>query len=364
MKTSVLFIARKFPPSVGGMERFAYDLSNELSRQTRLRRIVWGGSNKMLPLILPLFFLRACLVLSRHNTDIIHIQDGVQAPLGWLLSRIFRLPYIVVAHGLDVTYEKYAYQKLIVPFIVRADHVITISTATMTQVIDRGGEKERVSMIPLGIHDDFGSAHIQDKIRLGKLLKISLSDRPILLTTGRLVRRKGVSWFIENPLRDIVSLVPGVLYLVAGTGTAAEQNRVRQAIISSGLKDNVRLLGRVSDETRNELYQSSDIFVMPNISVPGDMEGFGIVAQEAATAGLPVVASGIEGVLDALDDEKSGLLMHEQDSDEFSRTIVRLLNDDAYRRMFGDNARKYTLEHYEWASIAAQYEDIYKTLAS
>src|SRR5689334_7023779 len=126
--SSVLFVARKFPPSVGEMERFADDLLEALWSKRTIEAVTWGGSNKWLPLVLPLFFVRgAWLLLTDRTIGIIHMQDAVQAPVGWLLSRLFNKPYIVVAHGLDITYEKFGYQHLIVPFVRRADKIISIS---------------------------------------------------------------------------------------------------------------------------------------------------------------------------------------------------------------------------------------------
>ena len=60
------------------------------------------------------------------------------------------------------------------------------------------------------------------------------------------------------------------------------------------------MIGEVSDDMLAAAYRSADVMVMPNIPVRGDMEGFGLVALEAAAAGLPVVASRIEGITDAI----------------------------------------------------------------
>jgi glycosyltransferase involved in cell wall biosynthesis len=272
----VLFIARRFPPSVGGMERFAFDLSCALEQQVELTKITWGGSNKWLPIVLPVFFFRAFwrLMIDK-DIEVIHIQDGVQAPMGWLLSRIFHKPYIVVAHGLDITYETLGYQKIILPFVRRASHIVSISRATHDEALSRGVLKDRASVITLGAHDDYGTP-VSNKAQLSKALSIDLVGSKLLLTTGRLVKRKGVEWFVRNALPAIVEHEQKVIYLVVGEGT--EKDAIASAVQETGLQQQVKLLGRVDNKTRSLLYQSSDIFVMPNIIVPGDMEGFGIVA--------------------------------------------------------------------------------------
>lgn len=355
----VLFIARRFPPSVGGMERFAYDLANAIEEQVTLKKITWGGSNKWLPLVLPIFFLRASWsLMTERDIDVIHIQDAVQAPIGWLLHVIFRKPYVVVAHGLDITYQKAFYQQLILPFVRRASKVMSISSATSDEVLKRGIKPENASVITLGTHDDYNGAVIPNRAALSKGLKFNLSERLLLLTTGRLVKRKGVAWFISNVLPGLAEQHPKILYIVVGEG--AQRQAIEDVIAKHKLSSHVLLTGRVSDDIRSLLYQSSDIFVMPNIIVPGDMEGFGIVVQEAAVAQLPVVASDLEGIKDALVDQKNGIMLPTRDADGFGEAIEKLITDKEYRRSFGEKAREFTLKEYSWTRIAKKYVSVYE----
>lgn len=359
-KPKILFIARRFPPSVGGMERFAFDLLSALKKENDVTAITWGGSNKWLPLVLPVFFFRASWVLLTNKIDVIHIQDGVQAPMGWLLSVIFHRPFIIVAHGLDITYQKAFYPSLILPFVRKAQHVVSISTATQDQVLERGVHSKNASVITLGTHDEYTDLS-QDKVKLGQLIGIDgLADRKILLTTGRLVRRKGVEWFIRNVLGKLVADDSNLVYLVAGEGE--QRQNITEAIEQSGLAEHVVLLGRVSDEARLALYVTADVFVMPNIVVAGDMEGFGIVVHEAANAGTPVVASSLEGIKDALRHKKNGILVETQDAAAFYIEIKNLLSDPAYAHEFGLSARQYTLSEYSWTVIAKKYTDLYVSL--
>lgn len=356
----ILFIARRFPPSVGGMERFAYDLSNALGDKVELKKITWGGSKKWLPLVLPVFFFRGFwMLLNDRSIDIIHMQDAVQAPIGWLLHVIFRKPYVVVAHGLDITYSMKFYQAVILPFVRRADEVISISSATQDEARKRGVEVDKSVVVTLGTHDDYGTV-TPNRALLAEHIGSDLTGKKLLLTTGRLVKRKGVAWFIENVLPGIVKEDASVLYLVAGDG--GERETIERAVKESGMGDHVKLLGRVSDDDRALLYQSSDVFVMPNIVVPGDMEGFGIVVHEAATAELPVVASDLEGIADALTQGENGVLVETRDVAAFSTEIMKLLADSELRRSFGKRAREYTLREYSWDTIAGKYVALYEKL--
>src|SRR5579884_1731529 len=102
----VLFVTRKFPPSVGGMQLFAHDLSQALATTTDVKLIKWSGDGRVKAVLiaLPYLFIRSFWALLWHKVDVIHLQDSLLTPGGRLLSLIFRKPYVVVIHGLDITY--------------------------------------------------------------------------------------------------------------------------------------------------------------------------------------------------------------------------------------------------------------------
>jgi phosphatidylinositol alpha-1,6-mannosyltransferase len=358
----ILFITRKFPPSVGGMENFAADLYESLDNQMDVKLVKWGGSNKWLPIVLPWLFLRAFWYLTTHKVDVIHIQDGVLSPPGWLLKAIFRKPLVVVIHGLDVTYKLPLYQKIIPWFLSKADKVICISGAAQEEVTKRQVSINKSVVIPLGIPDNlFADSHSASRQFLCSDLGIDDPKTKIILSVGRLVKRKGVAWFIDNVMPELVKASNyKLVFLISGDGE--DRSSVEQAIARQKLEKYVYLLGRTSDEYRKHLYNGADVFVMPNIVVPGDMEGFGIVLVEAALCELPVVASGIEGIKDAIADKKNGVLVPSEDAGAFVREIETFLRDDQSARAFGKQARQYSLNTYNWSTIGKRYVTEYEKL--
>lgn len=357
----VLFVSRKFPPSVGGMERYASDLYESLTQKVDIHLIKWGGSNKALPIVLPVFFVRSLLALLIKKIDIIHIQDGLMSPMGVVLKFIFRKPLVVVIHGLDVTFENGLYQKVIPKALKQADRIICISNAAREEVLKRGVDADRVVFIPLGITDDlFMNDKQAARKSLLKNLKLS-DDSRIILSVGRLVERKGVHWFIKSVMPELVKKSPGTVLLVAGTGEYEEHTI--QAIREAKMNNSVRLLGRVSDKMIKDLYNGSDVFIMPNITVKNDMEGFGRVLLEAACCELPVVAAGIEGIKDAIIDGKNGVLVGEKQADNFVANVLDMLPEKAgAKSVNGKKWRKYSLDHYNWGAIAdmfiVEYEEL------
>ena len=115
------------------------------------------------------------------------------------------------------------------------------------------------------------------------------------------------------------------------------------------------MLGRVSDEEKNCLYQISDLFVMPNISVKNDQEGFGIVLLEAGRYGLPIIASNIEGIRDAVFNQKTGHLIEEKDAQGFMDAIIKPNID---RSSLSDAVAAY----FDWKHIIERYHQEFEKM--
>jgi glycosyltransferase involved in cell wall biosynthesis len=112
------------------------------------------------------------------------------------------------------------------------------------------------------------------------------------------------------------------VYLVAGTGPDLEE--VARAAASAGVSERVGLLGRVDESFREDLLAGVDLFAVPNVPVPGDMEGFGLVAIEAAMRGTPVLASRLEGLRDAVTDGVTGFTCEPEDAACYIERITAL----------------------------------------
>ena len=353
----VLFITRKYPPSIGGMQLFARDVYVALSKKTDTELIKWGGSNKYLPIVLPYFLIRASWALLKGGIDVIHVHDGLLSPLGFVLSRIFRKPFTVEIHGLDLTYKNSLYQ-LVVPWAVKkADTIFCISKAAADEVIARGSSKDKIKVIPLAVNDTIYDPSKRQELRQRLALK---PDAKILITVGRLVKRKGAAWFIENVLPTVVAKHPKTIYVVAGGGE--EQENIEIAISKAEMQKHVRLLGKIDNEYIAAVYNGADVFVMPNLVVSGDIEGFGLVVLEAALCALPIVASALEGIKDAVTDGQNGILVETRDVAGFMHAIDEFLGDSKYAVSFGTKSREYTLKHHQWDTLAERYVAAYEAI--
>ncbi|MFC3687768.1 glycosyltransferase family 4 protein [Aquipuribacter hungaricus] len=335
----VLFVTRKFPPQTGGMETLAADTHEALlaggARVTLLRNVRSDWHSWWW---LPLTLVRMARVVRDDRPDVVLLGDALMnAVATWLLRR-HRLPHATMVMGLDVTFDSSVYRKVVVRHLRAAPLIIAISGATATAVRAAGVEEDRLVVLRLSVAPPAGmESREAARARLRERLGVG-EDTAVLLTLGRLVRRKGVAWFVSQVLprtsRDVV-------HLVAGAGPA--EDRIRRAARSRGLEDRVRLLGRVDREDRELLLRGADLFVQPNIHVYGDMEGFGLVNVEAAVRDLPVLAADIEGIPDAVVDGETGWLLTSQDAPRWRARLDELLGDlDALRgsgARFGATAR-------------------------
>lgn len=351
----ILFITRKYPPSTGGMENAAFELQRALAETNDVQLVKWGGSNKLLPVVYPWLFVVALVRALQHRPDVIYLQDGVMAPLGWLLKLLVRRPTVLTIHGKEATYANPVYRATVPRFVIRQTLLVAVSEETR-RIVREAMPSVNPLVILNGLTDRFYAPDRRDVQLEAVAAAIGMSAaelrrHKILHTNGRLVRRKGVLWFVDEVLPQLVAQGLPVLYIVSGGGK--DREIIQAAIADKGLEEHVRLLGKASNDLLHNLYNVADLFVMPNIPVPNDMEGFGLVALEAASCGTRVVAAKLEGIQDAIIDGYNGRLVEPGDAAAFAQAIQDEL---AHPRLQPEQIRTYTLEHYSWHEIARQYE--------
>lgn len=283
------------------------------------------GTNRALPLWLPGALVRTTRLVASGRVDFVLTGDAVMYAAARPLLRLLRVPSATMALGLDMTFDNPAYQAVVPRALRRASTVIAISEATATVAHHLGVAPSRVHVVRLGVDapDVTPAERLEARSRLNVRLDAT-DDHVLMLTLGRLVRRKGVGWFVDKVLPQL----PGhVVYVVAGDGE--DSNRVRQAVASLGLGERVRLLGQVDDSERELLLRGVDAFVQPNVEVPGDIEGFGLVTVEAATRGLFVVAAELQGLAEAVVDGVTGTLLPSGDASAWVSALTDLASDRA-----------------------------------
>jgi phosphatidyl-myo-inositol dimannoside synthase len=259
--------------------------------------------------------------------------------------------------GRDVTLPTPPYQWWLPGVMASLDLVFPISHATARECLIRGLAPERMRVVPCGVDPGiFGPP--ADRLAARHELLRSIGESPatipdgtlLLASVGRHQERKGFHWFTDEVMPRLTG---NLRYLVTGEGPMTE--RIRAAIDRHGLHASVRLLGKVPEEMLLRLYRGADLFVMPNVPVRGDIEGFGVVMLEAGMSGMPVVASDLEGISDVVRDGVNGHLVRPGDAEGFARAILRYRGDRAEVGSASARAAAHTAAHFGWPAIAGRY---------
>lgn len=340
----VLLVTRNFPPLLGGMESVNLHLLEALEPAWRTALCGPAGccdhvspatqvsESRIKPLyrFLLTTLWHACRLARVTRPKWIVAGSGLTAPIAWVAAKLSGAKVLVYLHGLDVIAPSRVYQSLWLPFIRRSDLVLVNSRHTATLAHNAGVKEAKVHILHPGTDlptlDPSAALHFRETYGLG--------ERLLLLSVGRLTQRKGLVEFVEKVLPDIVNAYPDVvLAIIGGEATDAlharagsEQARIEAAANEKGISANLRFLGRCDESSLRGAYQAANLHVFPVLDLPGDVEGFGMVALESAAHGLATVAFAVGGVPDAVLVDHTGVLIEPGNYAQMSASVLRMLS--------------------------------------
>ncbi|MCH7750964.1 MAG: glycosyltransferase family 4 protein [Planctomycetes bacterium] len=369
MSDDILFISRNFPPLTGGMERLMFETVKLLQQDYRVTLIGPKGSAAYAKdceavyelSVNPILFNMGALflggfVMLRKRFRLIIGGSGLVAPATSLLQTLFRTPSYVFVHGLDLVVDHVLYQTFILPMIRLSKNVIANSRPTAQLAQEAGIKEERISVLNPGTEIGAGepvSFSVRDQHQLGTC--------PLMLYVGRIIERKGLLPFIEHSLPQIIENLPQAKLLVIGDDAldAVNQSKpllreVRQTIQELQLQQHILFLGMAEDEVLNSAYREADVLIFPLVPTKGDVEGFGMVAIEAAACGTPTVAFAVGGVSDAVIDGTSGLLVRPQDYHAFTSAVLKAIKTSSE---FDENCRAHA-KTFDWSIYGRKLAEI------
>jgi phosphatidylinositol alpha-1,6-mannosyltransferase len=295
---------------------------------------------KPLPLFLCIAFFQAMICAWRYKPDIVLAGSGVTAPLAWLVARMHGAKAVVYVHGLDVAVRHWLYRLVWVPALRRMDRVIANSQVSAGLAAQLRISRKRMLVVHPGA--DPGEASAWAGRDTAMRAELSIGEGPLLLSVGRLTERKGLREFVTDALPSIVASFPRCTLIVVGDAPshslyAKSQSResIQAAADNAGVGQRLRFLGVISDQRKlARIYRAADLHVFPVRELPGDPEGFGMVAIEAASFGVPTVAYASGGIVESVRDGESGTLVTPGDAAAFASAVVDTLErlDASVRR--------------------------------
>ena len=173
---------------------------------------------------------------------------------------------------------------------------------------------------------------------------------PYVLFVGRITDQKGIFHLLEAARK----LPPGVQVVLCASApdTPEIEERLRKAVPEH---PNVKwIYEMVPLDVVSQLYSHAAVFACPSVYEP-----FGIINLEAMACETPVVASAVGGILEVVEDGKTGILVPPARPDDLAAALRRVLDDPAMGRAMGRAGRKRVEDKFSWASIAARTQEVY-----
>ena len=365
----ILYITRKYPPSIGGMQTHSYEFYNALREKEEVYLISWDRSQRLLLFFLIIATFKGTYYILKYNVDVIQVGDLALSPIGLLFKRIFDKKVLTMAHGKDTSFNNFIYRHIVFKSVKKLDGIICISNFLKQRLSLKGIKPDKLFTNPYGIDCSIYKELFNkdaSKKQIGLKYKIDLKGKKVLLSVSRFVKKKGIANFVKNMLPEIKKSNPDMILLLVGKAESREAKREQSSIIAMmeqyGLKENILFLGNVYDRKvfLRQIYSSADIFIMPNQHIEGDYEGFGLTTLEASMNEVPVVAFSINGIPSAVKNGENGILIREGDNEGFTRAVQQLLNNENERAELGKRAKNFVSRNYNWTVTINKYIEILK----
>jgi len=370
-----LLVTNDFPPKVGGIQNYLWDLWSRLDpssfvvltafsddaaaafdaaqaeRGIRIVRV--PGKILFFPTPDALAAVRAAV--KEHEIDLVLLDPAL--PLG-LLGPHLDVPYGVILHGAEVTVPgRLPGSRAALARVLRGAQLVVSAGSYPAAEARRVAPDLTASLVEIPPGVDAGAiVPLKAAERRAARARLGLPlQGPLLSSVSRLVPRKGMDVLIEAANR-LAPSYPDLVAVIAGDGRELDHLRrlARQSPVT------VEVLGRVSQEDRAALLGASDVFVMAcrNRWLGLEQEGFGIVFLEAAAAGVPQVAGDSGGASEAVLHGETGLVVGDPgDPGAVAEALRSLLADPNRRRRMGRAARSRVQGSFDNDVLASRLAD-------
>jgi len=348
-----------------GPGRYAADLINELKKYYQLTILTTEYDKKYLDdEKIKLYFLPSIKLLKNpfisiwcsikffklaKDSDIIFYLAETPYILLFSWFNYFQKKIFFLFHGtFAVSYlDNKKYFWFLKKIYKRANKIFCVSSFTKNQVLKRLSLKN-LEVIPNGVDfDKFQALPTNPK-------QYKTNDEKIIIGVGALKNRKGFHVSIPA-IAKVAEKIDLKYYIVGDKSDTTYVNHLEKQIKDSGLEHKIILLGRVEDSELLSLYHQADLFLLtPVVIQKNQFEGFGLVYLEAGAAGKPVIGTYGCGAEEAIVNEKTGILVPQNNITATAEAVSRLLLDSDLSRRMGE-ANKIFAKNSSWSNVAQKY---------
>jgi len=375
----ILLVSEIFPPKIGGSGRWFWEIYSRLPRR---RVLIAAGQDpcqyefdkmhdlhvERLPLSMTEWGVRSLRglggywkatrllrrLVARFRPNVVHcgrcLPEGIMA---LVLKRWTGLPYLCYVHGEDVRAAATSReQSWLVRQVLRNAALLIVNSRSTQRILAEEWKVavRRTRILYPGVDTTRYTPVPPDpewRTRWG------WSGRRVILTVGRLQKRKGQDKLIEA-ISFVRNRCPDVLYVIVGSGE--ERHVLERLAASTGVADSVQFLGELDDTHTIRCYQQCDLFALPNRQVGGDVEGFGMVLLEAQACGKPVLAGASGGTAETMCPGTTGVVVDCTTAQSLADALTQLLSNPARLAEMGVQARSWVKARFDWARLAEQAE--------
>jgi len=286
--------------------------------------------------------------MSRHDA-VLAMNPAYAGPVCAALRSFGRgRPYLAWAYGLEILKARDTPLAALYRAVFgNARCGVAISRFTRDRLLDLGIQAERLQIVPPGV-----TLPCSESAPLDVRSALDLPTGPIVVTVGRLVRRKGHDT-LARAMSQVISRAPDALWVVCGRGP--EGRRLASTIAELPGRERMFLVGHVSDSVRDALYREAVVMAMTPRGTDLDAEGFGLVYLEGGSYSLPVVATRCGGIPDAVEHDVTGLLVPPDETAATRDAILALLDRPEWARTLGVAGRA-RAERSTWDGAATAIE--------
>ena len=339
-------------PYAGGAERYVSLLAESLDRRRFLPSVVarsgagldrWsehlrerGVPVSRVPMNLPyrpLDLIPIVGALRHHRPHLVHVnmpgpydgQMGLLAPI----ARLAGARAVVTTEHLPMVARLWK-RALVKGAAYRwADRVFTICNDNVMYLMEvQRVPHAKIEVIYNGLPEEFGRDH--DTLRPSARQQLGIEDGCTAIgLVGSLIERKGVA-----TLLDAVSGLDGSSWKVLLVGDGEQRQRLEGRARALGIEERVCFLGQQRVSEVEKVLAALDV-----LAVPSFMEGMPYVILEAMACSLPVVASRINGIPEAVVDGDTALLFRAGDAGALRRALEQLIGDPVNGRRMGQRGR-------------------------
>lgn len=280
--------------------------------------------------------------LKKEKYDLMVAWSGVPAGfLAYVLNKLFSVPYVVLLRGSDVPFYEKRWESLdrfifswLSPIIWRNAKQVIANSDGLRLLALKAAPKQKISVIYNGVDTDFYRPPN----------KKTPNKKPVILSVGRLVERKGFDLLINACSSFSVAVQ------IVGEGP----EKANLAALAKKLKVDLKLLGIKNKNELQKTYQQADIFVLASKN-----EGMSNALLEAMASGLPCIVSDTGGSAELVENNINGFVLRENTAEEVKSQIEYLLNNSQERAKMGENSRKKSLK-MSWEKVAKQFLQMFR----